>query len=505
MVAMVRKPLAVLTVAVAVAALGGCGREMRAQQGQPITTSTTAATPATEFAAALQKRVTADAMMVHLKKLQEIADAHGGNRALGTPGYDASVDYVANTLRDKGFDVQTPEFEVHLPYADEPVLTVGGDKVEAKPLEFTKGTPPEGVSGPLVIARVEDTPGCTASDYDGLPVAGAVVLVDRGKCPFGAKQTIAAERGAVALIVANNEDGDGMGGTLGDKTDVKIPVISVTKDTGDQLRAQPGPTTLKLHAGVRHERTRNVIAQTKTGSTSNVVMVGAHLDSVAEGPGINDNGSGVAAVLETALQLGTSPQMANAVRFGFWGAEELGLLGSNNYVQSLNVEALKDIALYLNFDMLGSPNPGYFTYDGDQSTAPKDGEGVPRVPEGSAGIERTFVAFLKGAGKPPEDTSFNGRSDYDGFTQSGVPAGGLFSGAEDDKSVAQAQRWGGQANEPFDPNYHKATDTLEHVDRTALEINGGGVAYVVGLYAQDQAGRNGVPIRDDRTRHVLES
>ena len=505
MVGMVRKSLAVLTVAVAVVALGGCGRELRAQQGQPITTPTTAATPATDFAAALQKRVTADAMMVHLKKLQEIADAHDGIRSLGTSGYDASVDYVANTLRDNGFDVQTPEFEVHLPFADEPTMTVGGNKFAAKPLEFTKGTPPEGVSGPLVPARVEDTPGCTASDYDGLPVAGAVVLVDRGKCPFGAKQAVAAERGAVALIVANNEDGDEMGGTLGDKTDVKIPVVSVTKATGDRLRAQPGPTTLKLNAGVRNERTRNVIAQTKTGSTANVVMVGAHLDSVHDGPGINDNGSGVAAVLETSLQLGNSPQVTNAVRFGFWGAEELGLLGSNNYVQSLNVDALKDIALYLNFDMLGSPNPGYFTYDGDQSRSPKDGEGVPRVPEGSAGIERTLVAYLKGAGKPAEDTSFDGRSDYDGFTQSGVPAGGLFSGAEDKKSVAQAERWGGQADEPFDPNYHKATDTLEHVDRTALEINGGGVAYAVGLYAQDQGGRNGVPIRDDRTRHVLES
>jgi Zn-dependent M28 family amino/carboxypeptidase len=116
-----------------------------------------------------------------------------------------------------------------------------------------------------------------------------------------------------------------------------------------------------------------------------------------------------------------------------------------------------------------------------------------------------LAAFLNGAGKQPEDTSFDGRSDYDGFTHAGIPAGGLFSGAEDKKSVAQAERWGGQANEPFDPNYHKATDTLDHVDRTALEINGGGVAYAVGLYAQDQGGRNGVPIRDDRTRHVLES
>ena len=179
--------------------------------------------------------------------------------------------------------------------------------------------------------------------------------------------------------------------------------------------------------------------------------------------------------------------------------------GSNNYVQSLNQDAHKDIALFLNFDMLGSPNPGYFTYDGDQSIKLNDGDGVPRVPEGSAGIERMLVAYLKGAGKPPEDYSFDGRSDYDGFTRAGVPAGGIFSGAEEKKTVEQAQRWGGQADAPFDPNYHKATDTLDHIDRTALEINGGGVAYAVGLYAQDQSGRNGVPIRDDRTRHVLES
>jgi Zn-dependent M28 family amino/carboxypeptidase len=502
---MLRRSLAALAVVVAVAALGGCGRDLRPQQAQPAPDAAAPSTPATDFAATLQERVTADAMIAHLRKLQEIADDHNGTRALGTPGYDASVDYVANMLRDKGFDVQTPEFEVRLPFVGEPSLTVGGDKVAAKPLEFTIGTPPGGVSGPLLPARVEDTPGCTASDYDGLPVAGAVVLVDRGKCPFGVKQTVAAERGAVALIVVNNEDGDEMGGTLGGETDVKIPVISVTKAAGERLRAAPGATTIKLNAGVRVERTRNVIAQTKTGSTANVVMVGAHLDSVPEGPGINDNGSGVAAVLETALQLGNSPRVNNAVRFGFWGAEEHGLLGSNNYVQSLNVDALKDIAVYLNFDMLGSPNPGYFTYDGDQSRPPKDGEGVPRVPEGSAGIERTLVAYLNGAGKPPQDTTFDGRSDYDGFTLSGVPAGGIFSGADDKKSVEQAERWGGQADAPFDPNYHKATDTLDHVDRTALEINGGGAAYAVGVYAQDQGGRNGVPVRDDRTRHVLES
>jgi Zn-dependent M28 family amino/carboxypeptidase len=480
--------LAVLTIAVLATALGGCAREKHEPE---------------HFAAMVRKRVTVDAVMGHLTKLQQIADANGGVRALGTPGYDASVDYVAKALRDKGFDVQTPASDVHLPYADAPVVTVGGAAVEAKPLLFTIGTPPAGVAGPLVPARVEDSPGCTAGDYDGLPVAGAIVLVDRGVCPFGAKQAAAAERGAVALIVANNATGDEMGGTLGEQTQVKIPVVSVSKEVGARLRAEPGPATIKLNAGVDTKRTRNVIAQTKTGSRSDVVMVGAHLDSVPEGPGINDNGSGVAAVLETALQLGSSPMIRNAVRFGFWGAEESGLIGSTDYVSTLDADALRDIALYLNFDMLGSPNPGYFTYDGDQSAPPSGQGGVPRVPEGSAGIERTLVAYLKGVGKQAADTSFDGRSDYDGFTKAGIPAGGLFSGAEDDMSKEEADLWGGQAGQPFDPNYHKPTDTLDHIDRTALDINSGGVAYAVALYAQDQRGRNGIPEREDRTRHTI--
>lgn len=491
--------------ATAVVVLAGCGREVRPQPTTAPPAPEGPSPAAAEFAESLSQRTTGDAMYAHLTKLQEIADEHDGNRALGTPGYDASVDYVANTLRDKGFDVQTPEFEVRLPFADEPALTVDGAKIAARPLNFTIGTPPEGVSGPLVLARVEDSPGCTPADYDGLPVKGAIVLVDRGTCQFFEKEKVAAERGAVALIVANNEDNDEMGGTLGETTDVKIPVISVTKQSGERLRADPGQTTIKLNAGVRVEQTRNVIAQTKTGATDNVVMVGAHLDSVPEGPGINDNGSGVAALLETAVQLGGSPDVNYAVRFGFWGAEEVGLFGSRNYVQSLDVEALKDISLYLNYDMIGSPNPGYFTHDADLSAPPDANGGADRIPEGSAGIERTLVAYLDAAGKPAEDIGFDGRSDYDGFALAGIPVGGTFSGAEAEMTAEQAERWGGEAGQPFDPNYHKASDTLEHISRTALEIHGAGVAYAVGIYAQDQGGRNGLPVRDDRTRHRLES
>jgi Zn-dependent M28 family amino/carboxypeptidase len=305
------------------------------------------------------------------------------------------------------------------------------------------------------------------------------------------------------MIVANNVDEEHMGATLGEATDVKIPAVGVTKADGARLRAQPGLTRIMVEANTKTVNARNVIAQTKTGSTQDVVVVGAHLDSVPDGPGINDNGSGVAAILETATQLGSTPEVKNAVRFAFWGAEELGTVGSKKYIESLNVEQLKDIALYLNFDMIGSPNPGYFTYDGDQSTAPDRNRSVPRVPEGSPGIERTLVAYLKSAGKTAQDTSFDGRSDYDGFTMAGIPAGGLFSGAEENKTEDQQKLWGGTANAPFDPNYHKSTDTLEHVDRDCLGIQGGGVAFSVGFYAQDISGRNGVPIREDRTRHPV--
>ncbi|OBF67426.1 amidohydrolase [Mycobacterium sp. 852002-51971_SCH5477799-a] len=456
---------------------------------------------AAEFASALHDKVTMDAMMAHLSKLQDIANANNGTRAVGTPGYEASVDYVVNILRGSGFDVQTPEFSARVFHGDKPAVTVGGKPVEAHALDFSLGTAPDGVSGPLVAAPANNL-GCAASDYANLPLQGAVVLVDRGTCPFAQKEEAAAQRGAVAMIIADNVDEQQMGGTLGPTTEVKIPALSVTRSVGLQLRGQPGPTTITLNASTQSFRARNVIAQTKTGSATDVVMAGAHLDSVPEGPGINDNGSGVAAVLETAVRLGSSPQVHNALRFGFWGAEELGLIGSRNYVESLDVTALKNIALYLNFDMLASPNPGYFTYDGDQSL-PLDARGQPVVPEGSAGIERTLVAYLKSAGKTAQDTSFDGRSDYDGFTLAGIPAGGLFSGAEGKMSADQAKLWGGTADQPFDPNYHQKSDTLDHVDRTALGINGGGVAYAIGLYAQDLGGHNGVPAMADRTRHVL--
>ena len=480
----------------------GCSRS--AGQATPTLGELPTASPAAQkFADGLRRQLTVDGMTRHLEELQDIADANGGNRAAGTSGYQASVDYVAGLLREAGFDVQTPEFEVRMFTAEKPSLSVGGIDVDTDALKYTLATPKEGLTAPLVVVPAGDAPGCVPADYEGLKVKGAVVLLDRGGCPFHAKQSVAAELGALALVVADNVDEDFMPGTLGEDTNVTIPVVSVNKSDGARLRTIPGLATLRVDATTEVIRSHNVIAQTTTGSTSDVVMAGAHLDSVPEGPGLNDNASGVAAVLETALRLGSSPDVRNAVRFAFWGAEEVGLTGSKRYVQSLDLEALKDIALYLNFDMIASSNAGYFTYDGNQSTAIGRDQVVPRVPEGSAGIERTLAGYLNSQGKPAEDTYFDGRSDYDGFTTAGVPAGGLFSGAEEKKSVEQAEKWGGTADAPFDPYYHQGTDTLDRLNAEALLIHGGGAAFAVGRYAQDLNGRNGVPVREDRTRHPL--
>jgi Zn-dependent M28 family amino/carboxypeptidase len=229
-------------------------------------------------------------------------------------------------------------------------------------------------------------------------------------------------------------------------------------------------------------------------------MVGAHLDSPRDSPGINDAGSGVAAVLETALQLGPLPPVNNAVRFAFWGAEQDGLNGAVDYLFGLDRGQLNDIALYLNFDMLGSPNAGFFTEDGDQSGPPSPGIPSGDVPEGSGGIERVLAGYLNMAGKRPADMPLTTRSDYHPFLVAGIPIGGLTTGASQPKSTVQSRIWGGQAGVGFDPNYLSPRDTIDKINRDALAVMGSGVAFAVGTYAESVGGVNGVPPHDKRHR-----
>jgi Zn-dependent M28 family amino/carboxypeptidase len=222
-----------------------------------------------------------------------------------------------------------------------------------------------------------------------------------------------------------------------------------------------------------------------------VVMVGAHLDSVQRGPGINDNGSGTAVLLEVAEQM-AKVKPRNRVRFAWWGAEEAGLVGSTAYVEGLKPWQKDKISLYLNFDMLGSPNPVYFIYDGDDS----DGVGAGPGPEGSAEIEKTFEAFFKARRLPFKGTDFSGRSDYGPFIAEGIPAGGLFTGAEGVKTAEEAGLWGGTAGLPYDPCYHQACDTYANNDNRALRLNADAAAlatlkFAMGTPLVSKQGANG--------------
>ncbi|MEV7676847.1 M28 family peptidase, partial [Streptomyces sp. NPDC088752] len=207
----------------------------------------------------------------------------------------------------------------------------------------------------------------------------------------------------------------------------------------------------------------NLIADWPGGDPNQVLMSGSHLDSVTSGPGINDNGSGSAAILETALAVSRAGyQPSKHLRFAWWGAEELGLVGSKYYVNNLPTNERSKIKGYLNFDMIGSPNPGYFVYDDDPT------------------IEKTFKDYYAGLGIQTEiETEGDGRSDHAPFKNVGVPVGGLFSGADYTKTSAQAQKWGGTAGQAFDRCYHSSCDTTANINDTALDRNSDAIAHAV--------------------------
>jgi Zn-dependent M28 family amino/carboxypeptidase len=453
----------------------------------------------------LAEKVTAERMYAHLRALQDIANANKGNRAEGTPGYDASVEYVAKALRGRGFEVQIPQFDrLYQLSPGKPALTVAGSSYQVDQASLLVRTPPGGLTGQPV--RPAQPSGCAVSDYPAAVPTGAIAIVDDTRCSVVDKQNSAVARGAAALIVLSAPNGEGAPPTLftpGYFKQLTVPVAVIGPYGASALARTTAPIHLLLDAENIKITSRNVLAQTKTGSPHEVIMVGAHLDSPRDGPGINDNGSGVAAVLETALQLGPLAPVNNAVRFVFWGADEDGLNGVMDYVFGMNRDQLNDLAMYLDFTMLGSPNAGFFTDDGDQSGPPGQGVAFGDVPEGSAGIERTLGGYLNLAGKRPADMPLNTRTDYHPFMVAGVPIGGMTAGASQTKTNVQARLWGGQAGLWFDPNYQSPKDTVDNINREALAVMGSGVAFAVGSYAESIGGVNGVPPHDKRHRTLV--
>ncbi|WP_415270957.1 M28 family peptidase [Gordonia amicalis] len=486
----------VAATAAAVAFLAGCGGDQREGPARSVS-SAPVSTPAVGPPVVevtpdgLADAVTLDRVMGHVRAFQQTADNHGGTRASGTPGHAASVDYVAGLLRTAGFEVTTPEFGYQRFDAGPVELTADGDKIDAHVLEYSAGTGGKSVTGkPVEVGAL----GCAPGDYPPA-VRDSVAVVTRGQCTFADKARTAETAGAVGVVVVNNEPKPMLGSTLGPDDRPGIPVVGISSDDGQRVRSS-SEVSLSVDAETTPVTTRNVVAETRTGATDDVVMAGAHLDSVVEGPGMNDNGSGSAAVLETALRLGSSPRVPHRVRFAFWGGEEDGLVGSTEYVRGLDAAERRAIALYLNFDMLASPNGGYFTYDGDDS----EHQGAGAGPGGSDGIERVFAKFYADRGIPLGPNDFDGRSDYGPFIAAGIPSGGVATGAERKKSKEQAEMWGGTAGEPFDPNYHSPRDTVDNVNTESLAVNAAAVAHAVATYALATNGPDGVPAVGVRQR-----
>ena len=364
--------------------------------------------------------IRAPGLREHLRALQEIADENGGNRAAGTPGSEASAEYVAERLREDGWRVELDP--VTFPYFDErspPRLDDLEEGSEFRTLSYSG-------SG-RVEARVRRLGlGCGRRDFRALD-EGEIAVVARGKCFFRDKARNVESAGAAALLIVDGESDEPPSATLG-APGIEIPVLAVGATAG---RGLVGRVELEVDAVAERRRTVNVIAETATGRGDRVVIAGGHLDSVPAGPGINDNGSGTAALLEIAEALGGRAPGAR-VRLAFWGAEELGLIGSRRYVRELEPADRDGIAAYVNLDMVGSPEPAHGVYsDAD--------------PE----IEQLLRRLV---GQRAEEENAGGNSDHAPFERAGIPVGGLFTGA----------------GEPHDPCYHRACDDITNVNMEIL-------------------------------------
>ena len=449
----------------------------------------------------LRDAVTIEAVLAHEQEFQDFANASGGTRHASSPGFFASVDYVADLMDAAGYDVTIQDFDYAFfqetaPAALEQVLpdpTVYTETDDFLTMEYsgsgdvTADAQAVDVQLPPGPTASSSTSGCEASDFTGF-TPGNIAIIQRGTCDFVVKAQNAEAAGAVGVVIFNEgQPGrtETLNGTLGGPG-VTIPVVGTSFAVGEELAAAD-VVRVSVTATSEIRQSQNVIAESPGGRNDRVVVVGAHLDSVPEGPGINDNGSGSAAILEVALQmseLGINPR--NKVRFTWWGAEESGLLGSEFYVSQLTKREIKNIAANLNFDMVGSPNFVRFVYDGDGSATETAG------PNGSDTVEQVFLKYFRNQGLATEPTAFDGRSDYGPFIAVGIPAGGLFTGAEGIKSDEEAAIYGGTAGIAYDPCYHQACDAFpDNLNNTVLDQMSDAVAHSVLTFAMTTSAVNG--------------
>jgi len=429
----------------------------------------------------LQNDIKTSNLLNRAKQLSKIADEgiyeyNHPTRVIGSQGHASTIDYIYSTISSLGdyYDVSNQTFPAVMGNVFDYRLVLGHSVPEsAMPMSLTPPTAKkDSVFGPLVLV---DNDGCDESDYPS-NVKGAIAIIRRGTCAFGDKSANAGKAGAIAAVIYNKEHG-AFGGTLGapDKNHIATFGISID-DAGpyidDLKKGKSIEGSAYIDAVVQDIRTTNIIAQTKGGDPENCVMLGGHSDSVADGPGINDDGSGSLTLLEIATQL-SKYSVNNCVRFAWWAGEEEGLLGSDYYVSQLSEEENLKIRLFMDYDMLASPNYAYQVYNATNALNPT----------GSEELRDLYTEWYEAHDLNYTYIPFDGRSDYDAFIKHGIPGGGIATGAEGVKTDKEAEMFGGKAGEWFDPCYHQICDTVDNLALDAWLINAQLVAHSVATYA----------------------
>eukprot|EP01051_Picozoa_sp_SAG22_P005669 SAG22_NODE_343_length_11944_cov_15.500042_3_plen_728_part_00 len=470
-----------------------------------------------ELPKSLDKEATAAAVLEHLNKLQQIAIANGpsvaqtvgeGNRDIGYAGFNASRDYIWSTLQENtDFELSMQFFEYDLGGG-----TNGRTRVVGTPAFVFDGAgrafvyradfrqmSSGGFNGAIESSSgifAATGLGCTAADYSGMR-RGQIAVLQRGDCGFYDKALLAQQMGAMGCVIYNSAADPGvLNGQLGDfGSTITIPVFGFSNAAGLALVAAAadaaGVATVQMSM-VLDDRVvvaSNICAQSREGLPDRTIVVGSHMDGVAAGPGNNDNGSGAMTNLELALSLARlmargAITLTNRVRFCWWGAEEEGLVGSHWYVDHLSDAEIDEIAVNLNYDMVGSPNYVIGVYNGSSLL---DGGGAEELRTGgygqalgSAALQTMYQSYIETVvGSPHVPVEFNGRSDYGPFLERGIACSGLETGAEKIKTAAERAMFGGIANAAYDPCYHQFCDSIDNVSPEALAVNVPTAAYAV--------------------------
>jgi hypothetical protein len=427
--------------------------------------------------------------MIHLNGLQIAANESSSDSRSVMTGYKLSADYIKSTLAANAkCKVSEQEFQTAIATELEPpILTIVAPVhvdlqiyVDYRGMRYG-GNSTVNITKPVCVIR---NVGCNADDFNNTEDQCVALIRTSSQCSLIQQAMNAQEANCSAIIFYNPSVSSttlpsarvrGAGWFPGDPL-VQIPVLSCSYSIGNLLTALVSPVVeLYANTSIVITSTFNIFCETE-GDNNTVIVAGAHLDSVPEGPGLNDNGSGSSSLLEIVLQWyarGLTP--VNKIIFAWWGSEEVGLIGSRHYVNSLSDTSFRAIAMNLNFDMLASPNYVLGIHDGSTAVL-KQNESLV--------ITSMFIEYFDSMQLPYSLAELRSGSDFVPFIEAGIPAGGLVAGASSIKTDEERTIFGGFANTQKDPCYHLPCDTIENINQQCLGYMASAAAYVIQKSAQ---------------------